>query len=504
MSTDRFIKGARRWSGQIGATGVADGAVTTIPLVSTTNLPTDTAVQITIDRVDANGTLTPAKEEVIRGTVSGTNIINCVRAVEGTAQAHSAGAVVEVILTADQWNRQTDALLVEHTQDGTHKKATQAEVATGTENSKLTTPLSVAPYGNSSMARQAIMNGNFDVWQRGTSTTVAGSTIVFQADRWREYSIADGGTLPTLTRSRQLLTSGEIPNAFYYTRLNTNGAGTSLGVNSYHQYEQRIENGTRNLCGDGKKVTVSFWARSSISNKRICVAPYQNYGTGGSPSAQDPLKGTPITLTSTWTRYTATITTNTLSGKTFGTDNNDFFSCDFWLMWGTTIGNTYVQAGVSAETFVGSGNIDIAQVQLCAGDVALPFQPKSFEEELRACQRYYETSYSYGVTVPTAISNDYVTLVTPSSTFGTIASGQRLGRIWYRVSKRIAGTPIVYPYTTPTNTGRVSNNTGTDLAANSGNVVNQSNSGFSVQNNGGSLTTALNETIMHWSIDVEL
>lgn len=56
-------------------------------------------------------------------------------------------------------------------------------------------------------------------------------------------------------------------------------------------------------------------------------------------------------------------------------------------MWGSS---SQANVGAStAETYVGSGNIDIAQVQLCAGDVALPFMPKSFEEELRACQRYF-------------------------------------------------------------------------------------------------------------------
>lgn len=117
-ATDKFIKGARRWAGQIGASGVADASVTTIPLVSVTGLPTDTAVELTIDRVDANGTLTPSKEEIIRGVVSGLNIINAVRGVEGTAQGHSAGAVVEVRLTASMWSRMIDALLVSINQAG--------------------------------------------------------------------------------------------------------------------------------------------------------------------------------------------------------------------------------------------------------------------------------------------------------------------------------------------------------------------------------------------------
>jgi len=273
------------------------------------------------------------------------------------------------------------------------------------------------------MARQAIMNGNFDIWQRGTSASVVDVLALYRADRWVDYADKNGGTLPTLTRSRQLLTSGDIPNAFYFTRLATNGAGTSLGVYSYHAFQEKIENGTRNLCGVGKKVTVSFWARSSITNKKICPTLWQNYGTGGSPTAQEIILGTPITLTSTWTEYTATFTTNTLVGKTFGTNVDDCLILNLWHMWGSAYGNSYIQTGVTAETYVGAGNIDIAQVQLCAGDVALPFQPKSYEEELRACQRYYENcytrAYGYGVN---------------GATFFTI-------NCYYKVSKRI--TPSV-------------------------------------------------------------
>ena len=241
---------------------------------------------------------------------------------------------------------------------------------------------------NHSMARQALMNGNFDIWQRGESVVLADSTVTFLADRWRDIVNKDGGTLPTITRSLQAFTPGELDGSYYFSRLNTNGAGSSLGVNSLGFYRESIENGTRFLCGNGKKVTVSFWARSSIANKRITPVLIQYYGTGGSPTAQEPIKGTPITLTSVLTKYTVTFTTNTLVGKTFGTNNDDALKLDLYYMWGTTWGDTYVQSGVTAETFVGSGNIDIAKVQLCSGAVDLPFQPKSREEELRACQRY--------------------------------------------------------------------------------------------------------------------
>jgi hypothetical protein len=101
-------KGARRFTTQIGAAGVPDAVATTIPLVSTTGLPTDTEIEVVIDRTDGSGILTPSKEEVVRGTVSGLNLINCIRGVEGTAQAHGAGATVNSFLTASMWNNVID------------------------------------------------------------------------------------------------------------------------------------------------------------------------------------------------------------------------------------------------------------------------------------------------------------------------------------------------------------------------------------------------------------
>lgn len=127
QNTDKLRKVARKWVGQVGAGGVESGTVTTVPLASTANLPTETAIMITIDRVDANGVLTPDKEEGIIGVVSGDNLISCIRGVEGTAQAHSAGAVVEVLWTAKNVNDIVDAILAEHSQSGAHTTDTISE-----------------------------------------------------------------------------------------------------------------------------------------------------------------------------------------------------------------------------------------------------------------------------------------------------------------------------------------------------------------------------------------
>lgn len=133
LNTDLLKKLSRRWVGQIGSGGVADASTTTIPLASTTNLATDTAVVATIDRVDANGTATPSLEETVIGVVSGSNLTTCTRGVEGTAQAHSAGAVVEILVTAKGWNDLVDHLLTQHDQLGRHTNITACNVtASGT------------------------------------------------------------------------------------------------------------------------------------------------------------------------------------------------------------------------------------------------------------------------------------------------------------------------------------------------------------------------------------
>lgn len=119
-NTDKFIKVASNTGWQLGAAGISDAVVDTFSLVSPSGLPTDTAVLLTIDRVDSSGVKTPSKMERIIGIVSGSNIVSCLRGVEGTAQAHSGGAVVEVVICATNINYLLTALLVEHGQDGKH------------------------------------------------------------------------------------------------------------------------------------------------------------------------------------------------------------------------------------------------------------------------------------------------------------------------------------------------------------------------------------------------
>lgn len=103
-STDKFRQVAPNTGWQLDASGISDASVTSFGLVSATSLPTDTAVTLTVDRVNSSGVKTPTKMERIKGVISGSSVISCVRGVGGTAQAHSAGAVVEIVIDSTLWN----------------------------------------------------------------------------------------------------------------------------------------------------------------------------------------------------------------------------------------------------------------------------------------------------------------------------------------------------------------------------------------------------------------
>ena len=403
-SLDKFRKGVARWSGNIGSAGVADAVVTTVPLASTSGLPTDTAVMITVNRVDANGKKTGNYEGIV-GVVSGSNLIDCIRGVEGTAQAWTGGTVVEVLHTASNINELIDGILAEHNQDGTHKdtlvtslKATGAEINTGTEDAKIVTPKAIADSwlnnGYNSLSRQAIINGNFDVWQRGTSVTDF-STAKYTADRWTSYC---ANTATTISRQDGTGVSG----SQYCIRLQRTVGNT--GTDTW-TLNHGLET-TDSIKFRGKKLTLSFYARAganySASSSTVSSTIYSGKGTDQSPwsfTTDTSIGGGSNTITTTWTKFSVT-TTNVVASDV------------------TQLRIAFARG--SSGTAGAADYCEIAQVQLCAGDVALPFMPKSFEEELRACQRYY-----YKIKSQTA----YATL----------------GGFGYCFSTTVAKIPVVFP-----------------------------------------------------------
>ena len=160
------------------SSSISTGTGETITFASVTNVPTDTEITITIDRVDSSGTATASAMERITGTLSGSNLTSYIRGVDNsTEQAHSAGAVVEMVWNAKDWNDSITGILTEHAQDGTHTsalvttlKATSSEIIAGTVDTKLITPKGL---------KDAAVAGSFwtlfsGAYASATTMTVAG------------------------------------------------------------------------------------------------------------------------------------------------------------------------------------------------------------------------------------------------------------------------------------------------------------------------------------------
>lgn len=124
---DKWRKGAAAFSTTLASQKAS--SATSMSLSSSTGVPTDTAVDFTVGRVDSSGTRTPSTKAVYTGTLSGTTVSN-LTLIEGTDQLHAAGTVVEITFTKSAWNDAIDSFLTEHNQDGTHAAVTATSLTT--------------------------------------------------------------------------------------------------------------------------------------------------------------------------------------------------------------------------------------------------------------------------------------------------------------------------------------------------------------------------------------
>lgn len=210
-------------------------------------------------------------------------------------------------------------------------------------------------------ARNCIINGNFDIWQRGTTSTVTTAGSNYLTDR---YIWNTSGN--TTTVSRQAFTVGQTDVPYeptYFHRIQITAA-----VAAQLSLEQRVED-VRTLAG--RTATLSFYAKGA-AGFTLNYSVAQNFGTGGSPSGGVSVGSGTVSLTTSWQKFTITFNVPSISGKTLGT-NNDHFLQVVWQM-----------PASATNTF------DLAQVQLEAGTVATPFERRFIGQELALCQRYYQ------------------------------------------------------------------------------------------------------------------
>jgi len=243
--------------------------------------------------------------------------------------------------------------------------ATNMNDLAGTVNTLTTGTLSA------SAGKNAVINGGFEVWQRGTSFTANGYT----ADRWY-------GLTPTnITISRQLTNdTTNLPNIQYCVRL-ARSAGSTAAV--YPQVTNSFET-INSIPFAGKTVTFSFYARAgaNFSASGGQISAYVPTGTGtdqnvasGYTGETSPIGGV-ATLTTTWQRFTftGTVPTNAteMGVKIFALTAGTAGAADYFEVTGVQ-----VEVGTSATSFSRNG--------------------ATYQGELAACQRYYYRNIGGGI-----------------------------------------------------------------------------------------------------------
>jgi len=206
--------------------------------------------------------------------------------------------------------------------------------------------------------KNKIINGDFGIWQRGTTFTPSATGYFYGADRWLSYVYSAS----TCTLSQQTFTPGTAPVAGYegqyFMRVSSTNTATFIGY--------RVED-VRTLAG--QTVTLSFWAKSNAGQTLTSVGFEQGFGSGGSSPVTTNF-ATPPTITTSWARYTLSTTMPSVSGKTIGV-------------------NSYIQINIQGAV---SNALDIWGVQLEQGNSATTFTTATgtIQGELAACQRYFE------------------------------------------------------------------------------------------------------------------
>lgn len=327
--------------------------------------------------------------------------------------------------------------------------------------------------------RNAMINGGFDFWQRGTTfTTPSGYT----ADRWKPLY---DGTIGTFTVTRQSFTLGQTDVPYepsYFFRWNHTAAGSG---SSYRLIEQRIE-GVRSFAS--QQVSLSFYAKADTA-RTLTISYNQFFGGGGSPSATVAATVATFNITTAWQKYSVTFTVPSIAGKTIGTNGTDnYFSIQIQFPVNTTM------------------TIDLSSVVLNEGAAAAPFSRHggTFATDLAACQRYFEKSYSLDV-APGSVGTTVGVAIFQIGSYA-VPNNSDYGNVWFVVAKsraNFSGTFTCYDY--QGNPNVVNDGSIAEKGANSGVAGDSGVTGCVIRNNSGSPVSSPDGRILfNWAAEAEI
>ena len=252
--------------------------------------------------------------------------------------------------------------------------------------------------------KNLIINGELQIWQRGSSISAAYSTRPYTADMFRIYNVSSGSGA---TFSRDT----DVPSEefAYSLKRDTNG------YNGYSEINLPVElnqPGSYSPFVPGETYTFSYWAKSDSTWVNICTGRWSTAVTSGTSVSSKLIKG--HSGGGGWEKVIHQFTMDTDPGSA------TFFSI--------LVGRNNSHVGVNYFT----------GFQLERGKNATEFEHRSYGEELALCQRYFEVVFSNTGYVNTCLIGK------------AISTDQALFAFPWKVEKRaapttaITGTGILY------------------------------------------------------------
>jgi hypothetical protein len=259
--------------------------------------------------------------------------------------------------------------------------------------------------------KNLIINGNFDIWQRGTSFAAANG---YTADR---FSISKVGSAIG-TVSQELDSPGSLSPVYnsYCLRHRVTTAQATLRASDVYRLRYTVE-GYHTRLIFRQPFTLSFWVKATMPGV-YCVS-FRNID-----STYSYVDEFTVNAANTWEKKTIIVPAPP-PGIAWDYESGVGLRVSWALAAGTTHQTT--AKGWRAGNFSGTSkqinavaavnnDFSISQVQLEPGIVATEFEQRSFDQEFNLCRRYYLrmvlTATGYA---PTADSTLYFPLIIPQA-----------------------------------------------------------------------------------------
>jgi len=263
---------------------------------------------------------------------------------------------------------------------------------------------------NQNMSQNGFINGDFQVWQMGTSIVPAAANKYYTADMWQinRYASTTG-----LVCSQVAYESSVAKNALRVQRTAGDTALNAFFINYFFPASDSPKY-------IGKKVTVSFSVRIGANTAGVFKARILSKTGAESGNAGDFTTIKELIYTPTTTEQIIVLTSDVVASTITQ------MGCQF----------TYTPSTATAGA---NDYIEITNCNWSATDFYVPFSPKSFADELQDCMTYYEKSYAYA----TAPATNTTTGAVYYSTSSNASNNVRI-YIPYKVKKRTTPTNKFY------------------------------------------------------------